>query len=334
MAFMKDVAKLAGVSVTTVSFVLNGTAKEHKVADETAQKVIRAARDLNYQINSSNVTRSLQMRIALFLPHGSDTANMDIITASANRHMKKCGKTYNLLLCLYERGHLSQRIRQLSPSEYDAAVIIAETDSDRMEFEQLPKNLPLVLFLGESINFSSVSCDLNNSLEQTARIIAAKGYQRIKLITGADRKESMDDSLRLLFQHCENFGIHLTSENCVATVNTLQGGAIAARQILNMKEKPQLVITMNTTLAFGAIPFLARNQFIFTRDAELLSFGRAEDTSHIINYIPALSLVAIPMESIAHECFSIALQLAEGNLKSPVHYVCPSALMLNESFKI
>lgn len=33
MAVMKDVAKLAGVSISTVSFVLNGTAKEHKVAD-------------------------------------------------------------------------------------------------------------------------------------------------------------------------------------------------------------------------------------------------------------------------------------------------------------
>ena len=40
MAVMKDVAKLAGVSISTVSFVLNGTAKEHKVADKTAQKVL------------------------------------------------------------------------------------------------------------------------------------------------------------------------------------------------------------------------------------------------------------------------------------------------------
>ena len=45
MAVMKDVAKLAGVSISTVSFVLNGTAKEHKVADKTAQKVLCAARD-------------------------------------------------------------------------------------------------------------------------------------------------------------------------------------------------------------------------------------------------------------------------------------------------
>ena len=49
MAVMKDVAKLAGVSISTVSFVLNGMAEERKVAPETAKRFIRAERDLGYQ---------------------------------------------------------------------------------------------------------------------------------------------------------------------------------------------------------------------------------------------------------------------------------------------
>lgn len=66
MAVMKDVAKLAGVSISTVSFVLNGTAKEHKVADKTAQKVLCAARDLGYQLNAPSVISPSQLTIALF----------------------------------------------------------------------------------------------------------------------------------------------------------------------------------------------------------------------------------------------------------------------------
>lgn len=65
MAVMKDVAKLAGVSISTVSFVLNGTAKEHKVADKTAQKVLCAARDLGYQLNAPSVISPSQLTIAL-----------------------------------------------------------------------------------------------------------------------------------------------------------------------------------------------------------------------------------------------------------------------------
>ncbi|MDO4321129.1 MAG: LacI family DNA-binding transcriptional regulator [Lachnospiraceae bacterium] len=334
MAVMKDVAKLAGVSVSTVSFVLNGIAKERKVSPETAKRVMQAARDLGYQINSPNVLRSGQMNIALFLPADSIMVDMDVITAGINAHIKKCGKVYNVLLCLYERGQLSQRIRSLSPSEYHAAVIMAESEADLTEFERLPANLPLVLFNGVSQTFSSVSCELLPPIDQAVRIISAKGYRNILIITGTDDKSPENYSLRLLFQCCHNFGIELTYDNCFSTENTLQGGAIAARHILNMSEKPELVITMNTTLAFGAIPLLARNHFIFTQDAELLSFGRKEDTSHIINYIPSLSLIAVPTEDITVECFSIALQLAENRLPSPVHYTCPSSLMLNESFTI
>lgn len=334
MAVMKDVAKLAGVSISTVSFVLNGTAKEHKVADATARKVIQAAKDLGYQLNLSNISRTFQLKIALFIPSNSVMVDMDVITASINTHMKKCGKTYNLLLCLYERGCLNKRIRQLSPSEYDAAVIVAESDADIADFEQLPANLPLVLFNGISKNFCSVSCRLDNSIEQAARIISAKNYKRINIITGTDTREPQNDSTRLLLKYLHDFGIKLDSECYISTENSLQGGAIAARKILNMKEKPELVITMNTTLAFGAIPFLARNQFIFSRDAELLSFGLAEDTSHLINYIPSISLIALPAEEITLECFSIALRLAEGSLHEKVHYTCPSVLMLNESFTI
>ena len=44
--------------------------------------------------------------------------------------------------------------------------------------------------------------------------------------------------------------------------------------------------------------------------------------------------IAVPTEEIAMECFSIALQLAEGSLSGPLHYTCPSSLLLNESFTI
>ena len=334
MAVMKDVAKLAGVSISTVSFVLNGMAEERKVAPETAKRVMRAARDLGYQVNLPNVQRQRQLSIALFFPADSVMVDMGIITSGINAHMKKYGRQYNVLLCLYERGNLSGRVRQLSPSEYHAAVIMAEADTDLEEFEQLPSNLPLVLFNGASARFCSVSCELLPSMEKAVRIVSAKGYRRILVIAGTDGKKQKDSTLKQLFQSFGSFGFDLTDKNYFFTENTLQGGAIAARHILNMREKPELVITLNTTLAFGAIPLLARNRFIFTRDAELLSFGGVEDTLHVANYIPSLSLIAVPTEEIAMECFSIALQLAEGSLSGPLHYTCPSSLLLNESFTI
>ena len=53
MATIKDVAKLSGVSVTTVSIIINGKAEERKISDSTCRKVLEAKRELGYQTNLS-----------------------------------------------------------------------------------------------------------------------------------------------------------------------------------------------------------------------------------------------------------------------------------------
>ena len=105
MAVMKDVAKLAGVSISTVSFVLNGTAKEHKVADKTAQKVLCAARDLGYQLNAPSVISPSQLTIALFFPSVSLSAEVNLFASAMERQIQQTDTPFNLLLCLYERGN-------------------------------------------------------------------------------------------------------------------------------------------------------------------------------------------------------------------------------------
>lgn len=135
MAVMKDVAKLAGVSISTVSFVLNGTAKEHKVADKTAQKVLCAARDLGYQLNAPSVISPSQLTIALFFPSVSLSAEVNLFASAMERQIQQTDTPFNLLLCLYERGQLEMRIRNLAPSAYTAAIVVAESESDRNALE-------------------------------------------------------------------------------------------------------------------------------------------------------------------------------------------------------
>ena len=226
------------------------------------------------------------------------------------------------------------RIRNLAPSAYTAAIVVAESESDRNALEKLPNTLPLILFNGTSRNFCSVSCQTEDSIRQAAQIISAKNYHNIVILSGAQPDCSEDDTLNQLMIILHQQGIPISLQQCFSTENSYQGGAIAARRILNLSEKPELVITMNTTLAFGAIPLLARNDFIFTQQAELLSFGRMEDRNHLSNYIPSISFIGIPMSLIAEDCFTLALRLARVELKAAEHVRCQSNLMLNASFTI
>ena len=224
MAVMKDVAKLAGVSISTVSFVLNGTAKEHKVADKTAQKVLCAARDLGYQLNAPSVISPSQLTIALFFPSVSLSAEVNLFASAMERQIQQTDTPFNLLLCLYERGQLEMRIRNLAPSAYTAAIVVAESESDRNALEKLPNTLPLILFNGTSRNFCSVSCQTEDSIRQAAQIISAKNYHNIVILSGVQPDCSEDDTLNQLMIILHQQGIPISLQQCFSTENSYQGG--------------------------------------------------------------------------------------------------------------
>ncbi|WP_099469696.1 LacI family DNA-binding transcriptional regulator [Konateibacter massiliensis] len=338
MAVMKDVAKLAGVSVSTVSFVLNGMAKEHKVADSTAQKVLRAAKQLEYKINSSvgNISEEKEWEptIAFFIPAHSTWIDMSVVYAGINKHMKRTNRTYDVLLCPYEAGHLLEKINRVQISAYDSAVVSIESEKDLADLEKQNMSLPFVLYDHLSAKHSGVRCRADEAITQAVRMIAAKGYKRIRILSGNDGLEYGDEYLNLFIKTCEENKVKLLKEDFIVTENTMIGGAIAARSILKMEQKPEMIVCMSTSLAFGAIPLLARNHFLIPRDAELLCFGSSKDAEHIINYIPSLSMIARPIDEITIKAFDMALQLAEGKEAKQMHYQYSCDLLLHDSFTL
>lgn len=337
MAVMKDVAKLAGVSISTVSFVLNGIAKEHKVADTTIQKVLSAAKQLGYKINSSADDSLAEVRVptlAFFTPMNSAWIDMSVVDSVINKHMKQIRRNYNILWCPYERGFLTERINQARTSSYDSAIICIEAEEDLEKLEKLDEKCPFVLYNCTSSEYPGVSFLADEAISQAVKIIAAKDYLNLLIISGSDNKNHDDEYLNMLVRFLEDSGVHISEDMFITTENTMIGGTIAARQILNSGKKPEMIICMSSNLAFGAIPLLARNDFLIPRDAELLCFGSSADADHIVNYIPSLSMIAQPIDEITIKAFDMALHLADGKETSMMHYYYPCTLLLNGSFSL
>lgn len=335
MAVMKDVAKLAGVSLSTVSFVLNGTAKEHKVADATARRVILAAKQLGYKINtqlSHQAPKAWQPTITFFTPSSSAWMDMSVIYAAINKHMEQTKRYYNVLLCPYETGKLLDKLDQVEVTAVDVCVVSIENERDWIELENQTISCPVVLYNHASEKYSGVQCLAEDAIRQVVEMIQAKGYQEICILSGNHDWKNGDDYLNTFINSCNQNDIVLEDTAFISTKNSMTGGAIAARAILNMEVKPQIIICMDAVLAFGAIPLLARNNFLIPRDAELLCFGSSGDAEHIRNYIPSLSMIARPLDQITSKAFDIALSLTEEKEISPIHYSYPCDLLLHDSF--
>lgn len=338
MAIMRDVAKLAGVSVSTVSFVLNGKAKEYKVADSTAKKVLQAAKQLGYKVNSSvmdlDATKIWQPTIGFFIPMNSARVDMSVIYSAINKHIKQMGRNYNILFCPYKAGYLIHKIEEVQASDYDSAVINIESQKDLEDLEAYPMSSPIVLYNNESAQYSSVMCMADEAITQAVKMIVSKGYDEIVILSGNDSLHLGDEYLNMFIKICADNGIILSEHAFITTENTMMGGTIAARNILNMRTKPELIVCMNTSLAFGAIPLLARNDFLIPRDAELFCFGSSGDADHITNYIPSLSMIAQPIDELTIKSFDIALHLADSEDLKPIQYKYSCDLLIHDSFSL
>lgn len=335
MAVMKDVARLAGVSVATVSLVLGGTAKQYKVSDATIKRVNKAARELGYRINTrADGGKRRQRAIAVFFAMESTWTDLGAIAESIYRHMKARKVSYDILISSYEAGSLIGALEQTDWIAVDAAVVIAEHDVDLQALADNENHYPIVLLNRIIDEYDGVVCFAKGTIDQAVAMLQAKGHEDVAVISGLGKSKIGDEYFLQFLNACRHGGIAVNERHIIHADNTFQGGAVAARRLLNLERVPPMILCMNTTLAFGAIPVLARNKVYIPHNSELLCFGWDSELDYVKNYIPALSLVAIPMEEMTRITLELAMQVAQGTEREVAHYRCESTLALNESFTV
>lgn len=335
MAVMKDIAKLAGVSVSTVSLVLNGAGKKYKISEATIMRVNKAARELGYHVNLSVAGENPHRRtIAIYQAMESTWSDLGTVAESIYQHMKARKVNYDVLIMPYTAGALITALALTDWSTVDAAIVISAHEQDMKAIAESEERYPLVLFNRLMEGYDSVLCSAQNSIERTISMIQARGYESLAVIAGNGKPKIGDEHFSQLLCHCRACGINIDEHHTIFTDNTLQGGAVAARRLLNMESVPQLILCMNTTLAFGAIPFLARNKVYIPLNSELLCFAWDSELDYMKNYIPALSAISFPVEEMMRHALELAMQVAQGHEREVAHYRCESALVLNESFTV
>ena len=338
MAVMKDIAEKVGVSVSTVSFVLNGTAREHKVADATAKKVIKAARDLGYHRNNA-IQGSCHLAkketfIGIFYPACHCQSELGIFTETIYEHLTSRNILCSLMILPYENGHLMEKISSSDWSTLDAALVVSADATDLASLKKSRHAYPLVLFNASLPNYCSVVCFMTDAIKKLVEMIALKGYKEATIISSKNHPNINDAFFPTLLDACKNAGITVDGEHIISVDNTSYGGAIAARKILNLKERPTLILSTNSTLALGSIPVFARNEFYIPHHAELAAFALDGELNYLQNHIPSLSVILFPLRQLAGMALEMALSLSLDNQKEPAHYECQCELVLNESFSI
>jgi LacI family transcriptional regulator len=297
MSTIKDVAKLAQVSTSTVSHVLN---KTRFVREDTRQRVNAAVRELNYR--PSSIARSLKVQ-------STNTLGM-LVTASRNPFFaevvhaveRRCyERGYTLFLCNTEGDvkRMEANLDALEEKRVDGLLLLcSEVNNDILRLLEAERPTPTVVFDWgpESDNVDRIYDNSPDGGYMAVRYLIEMGHTKIGCVTGPMERRSAIERLEGLRKAMDEAGLPVHEEWIVEGDYDCEGGISAMRQLMQQPVRPTALFVCNDMMALGVINEAARLGVRIPEDLSIVGY----DDIYIARYmIPPLTTIHQSTSGIA-----------------------------------
>ncbi|SHF83426.1 transcriptional regulator, LacI family [Modicisalibacter ilicicola DSM 19980] len=254
MIRLKDVARQAGVSITTVSHVVNDT---RRVAPDTLERVQRAIAELGYRPDS--VARTLKSNRSHTIGMIVTTAHNPFFSEIIRGVEDHCfANGYSLVLCNADDVENKQLayLQTLLDRRIDGLIVMTSRNGPAFLEALRRQGLPTILMDADPEPGQDVGV-VNDDSPLGARLaiehLLAQGFEDIALLTGPEDHPRSRERLAGALATLTAAGIDTPAERIVTT-NLLAGGGFDAMQaLLENRPRPQAVFAFNDLVAIGAI---------------------------------------------------------------------------------
>ena len=293
MVKIEDVARAAGVSVATVSRVLN---EQGHVLPETQEKVRKAADELRYQPNlSARNLRKNESRIILILaPNFSNPYYSNVLAGicDVSRNLGYSTLIYNT----YDSNALDQTLvtHLFQKNRADGMITLAVNRDDRW-LTQVAGKYPLVQCSEyvEDEPIPHISVDNRSAAKESVSMLIAQGHRRIGIVTSANRYLSSANRMRGYLDALEEADI-ARDESLIAYASadySFASGKQAARELLSLPEPPSAIFCVSDILALGVIAAAGKMGLQVPWDLSVTGF---DDVDYTTMFHPYLTTVSVP----------------------------------------
>ncbi|WP_055046364.1 LacI family DNA-binding transcriptional regulator [Devosia sp. A16] len=305
MVTIKDVAKRANVSFTTVSHVIN---KTRPVSEDAARRVNAAIADLGYF--PSDVARALQSSrtrtIGMIVTTTSNPFFGEVIRG-VERACFRHG--YTLMICNTDdvATNLVAYMRTLFTKRVDAMVVMTTNASPEF-FRRLGqiKRVPVVAIDAPADTVASVFSD--DSVEGGRLVgdyLARSRFRRIVCVSGPESHPRMADRIAGLMAGLAAHGIGLDGDWLVRTDLTMDGGLAAARDILSRPgPRPEVIFALSDIMAIGLLHGLHDAGIDIPGEISVVGYDDIESAAH---FFPPLTTVRQPIADIGASAAEAAI---------------------------
>jgi LacI family transcriptional regulator len=309
------VARLAGVSRTTVSFVLNNVPGV-KITQETRQRVLEAARELNYYPTAAarSLASGKTRRIGLILGEGQKRLSADAflptflqgVTASVHR------RSYLLVLQMAEDVPSHEAyVRLIREQQVDGLIISGPRSDDPLLAELEEDQFPLILH-GRLKDCAIPCVDVDNKAGayQAVTHLIGLGHQRVGFVSNAPLSYAgTQDRFAGYRQALTEHDLPL-DDYLVGTAAFLpETGEAAMEELLALPERPTAVFAASDVVAIGVMGAIQAAGLKIPDDVAVVGF---DDIFLAAHTQPPLTTVRVPAYGLGWTAAEILISLIEG----------------------
>ena len=337
-----DVAKLAGVSRATVSYVLNDQTRGRvPISEDTRQRVLEAVAELDYvpdaraQALRSGSTKTIGLIIPdIQNPHFWEVAN------GVEQEANAAG--YHILLSSIppENVKAEEIFKNLSHRRIDGLIMIPSfiyhsEEAQKTLASLMKRRVPIVGMMADfgNMNFGidRVISDYRETTLEVMNHLLSLQHRRIGLIYGIAVPELGNDRLSAYRESLEAAGLPIDPELIIECGPTIEDSYNATRKLLEIPSRPTALLALNDTLAVGALRAIKDLNMDVPQDVSLFGYDDIPLAKYLV---PRLSTASKDGGRTGREATRLLLaRLQEPDLP-PQKIRLPARLILRESIGV
>ncbi|MEA4923200.1 MAG: LacI family DNA-binding transcriptional regulator [Eubacteriaceae bacterium] len=325
---IREIAKKAGVSVATVSRVLN---HPDAVAKNTKDKIEKIIAEEEYTPNwfarSLNFNRTGS--IGLMIPHILNPVYMEMAKGVEDVAYQK---GYITFMCNAEndrekeKAYLAQMIRR----RVDGIVMISSTlekeDYDRVK----EKNIPVVLVGGNKSNpgFSCVRIDCEAAAKEATKHMIDIGYRKVAMFCSKTDTFDNRDKIVGYREAFKEAGVKIREEYIKRIDDTVEDGYLAAKKMVEKKGGPHAIFATSDNMAFGVMDAVKDQGLRIPEDVAVIGFDNIK-LSNLVE--PKLSTVDVPLHKMGVYGARLLLDIIEDGNSETRDIILQTKLKIRKS---
>lgn len=295
---IRDIAAQAGLSISTVSRVLNGKADEYRISKKSQKLVTKIAGELNYVPNqfAANLKSGKSRTIALMVP-SLDNPFFAKIASNINSEIRKYGY-HTIISDSGENPDIEKtELRQLIARNIEGLIIVPCGNNYREIKELHNQGLPLVCIdrYFDSLDIPYVATDNYSGAYLATKNLIDHGHHNIVCIQGVSISNTNKLRVKGFTEALTASGIE--KFKIIGNDFTTKNGYCETQRLIDQgTDIPTAIFTLSNTIAMGCMKALKENNLKVPEDISLITFD-----DH-----PYLDFLSTPLTSIAQPTYEIS----------------------------